>query len=155
MSYAPYLATMRMAISKAMDSNDPDTKVGAVIVSEKHSPPQFIASGCNIVLLPFSTREEKLEAAAHAEKMAIHAAREVGRTNLVDTTIVITRMPCSGCMTDIWLSGCKRVVFLNRDENRTDSKWALSFARAREIAAKFHIELIAMPKEVVYESDAA
>lgn len=97
MNYVQYLPAMRAAITKALDSNDPDSKVGAVFVKEespKHLP-RRIAGGANIILLDFDTREEKLLASAHAEKMAIAAARDAGWANLSTLTLIVTRHPCS------------------------------------------------------------
>ncbi len=147
--YLPYLSAMRAAFRESLNSNDPDTKVGAICVLEREDRFRYVGRGSNVILLDFDTNEEKLLASAHAEKMAIAAAREAGFGNLSKLTLVVTRMPCAGCMTDIWLSGCKRVVYMDRDIDRPDSKWAASFVASRKIAAKYHIDLIKMPREAL------
>ena len=149
--YLPYVPVMRSAFHASQASNDPDSKVGAVCVTDGLT---IVAKACNLVLLDdFATPAEKLLSSAHAEKMAIAAARSSGWTNLSTLTLVVTRMPCSQCMTDIWLSGCKRVVYLDRDRAR-DTKWVDSFAASLRIAAKFHIDLIKVPLEAFHAEDS-
>ena len=149
MDYLPYLPAMRAALRKSLDSNDPDRKVGASCVLESDGRYNVVASGANIILLDYTTYEEKLLVAAHAEKMAIAAAREAGWANLSKLTLVVTRCPCAGCMIDIWLSGCKRVVYLDHDQDR-DTRWALSFAASKTIAAKYHIDLVRVPSSETF-----
>ena len=153
MSYDQFLPIMRAAINKASShSNDPDSQVGALCVVEQspaHLPRRAGEGGANIILLDYETREEKLLASAHAEKMALYAAREAGLTNLSNVILVVTRHPCSQCMIDVYLSGCKKVVYLDRPED-ANSSWATSFVAARKIAAKYHIDLIRVPLDALY-----
>lgn len=152
MIYDRYIPIMRAAINYAIaNSNDPDSQVGAFCVlgqSPDHLP-RIVAKAANMILLPYETREEKLLASLHAEKAALTLAREAGLSNLKGATLVVTRHPCSHCMIDIHLSGCKSVVYLDRPEDE-NSSWKASFASAKTIAAKFHIDLIKVPLETLY-----
>ena len=148
--YKQYIPAMRAAVLRATNSNDPDHRVGAFFVLDDG---RKVGGANNVILLPFTTNAEKQLASAHAEIMAIYAAREAGWANLSKLTLVVTRQPCSQCMIAIWLSHCKRVVYLDKDES--GSKWAASFEAARAIADKFNIELIKVPAgEAQYGEDS-
>jgi len=102
---------MGMAFTVSTRSKDPNTQVGAYIVSKNNEP---LSSGYNGVPKKINdkdvdwSRPNKYNFVHHAEDNAIWHARE---KNLDGATIYVTMFPCKSCMLDIVRSGIYRVVY--------------------------------------------
>ena len=106
-----------MSVAKlvAMRSDDPDTKVGAVIVKDN----TIVATGYNgkpkgMDIIPWGKSEDPMQSkftyVVHSELNAILSAGN--RSNLIQgATIYVTRHPCNECAKAIIQSGIKEVVF--------------------------------------------
>ena len=104
---------MENARKYSINSNDPSTKVGCVIVNSKNYK---IGEGCNTILLSKFAEEKngdwintKYPYSIHAECMAILSVKNAA--DLKDATLYVTLCPCNECMKFIIQSGIKRVVY--------------------------------------------
>ena len=101
----------KMAELVASRSRD-DCQVGAVVVGEDHV---VIATGYNGLPRRVSDLEERLEKSeklrwtVHAEANAICNAARVGAT-IKDSTIYVTKFPCSMCSGLLVQAGIRRLV---------------------------------------------
>ena len=104
---------MDVASVVASRSHDAETKVGAVIVSNKSGA--IIATGYNGFVrgaddanLP-NTRPDKYEYILHAEQNAITNCSRLG-ISMEDTMLVCTLSPCKLCMRMLFNCGLTKVV---------------------------------------------
>ncbi len=115
-----------MSVAKlvAMRSDDPDTKVGAVIVKDN----TIVATGYNgkpkgMDIIPWGKSEDPMQSkftyVVHSELNAILSAGN--RSNLIQgATIYVTRHPCNECAKAIIQSGIKKIIYLSDKYNGTD-----------------------------------
>jgi tRNA(adenine34) deaminase len=97
---------MRLALEQAALAGD-DVPVGAVLVD----------SSGKVVAVGHNRKEERSDAASHAEIEAIRAAGEsLGDWRLEDLTLVVTLEPCVMCAGAIVAARIPRVVFGAWDE---------------------------------------
>lgn len=121
---------MGIALLAAMRSKDPNTQVGACIVS----PDRIIIStgynglpkGCSDDEYPWvregkSTNETKYPFVVHAE---LNAILNSGGRSLKDATIYVALFPCNECAKAIIQSGIKEVIFLSDKYNGNDDNVA-------------------------------
>lgn len=116
-----------MSVAKlvAMRSDDPNTKVGAVIVKDK----MIIATGYNgkpkgMDNIPWGKSEDPMQSkftyVVHSEQNAISSVCRIGHST-EGATIYVTRHPCNECAKAIVQSGIKEVVYDNvKHEERFD-----------------------------------
>lgn len=121
---------MGIALLAAMRSKDPNTQVGACIVS----PDRIIIStgynglpkGCSDDEYPWvregkSTNETKYPFVVHAE---LNAILNSGGRSLKDATIYVALFPCNECAKAIIQSGIKEVIYLSDKYNGNDDNVA-------------------------------
>ena len=101
---------MDLAHHAASMSRDPSTKVGAVIVNDRH----HIAIGFNDFPKGvkhdadrYTNKEKKYQLVVHAEANAIIKAGDLA----IGSTLYITHFPCCDCAGLIVNSGIKNVVY--------------------------------------------
>ena len=107
---------MGVAILSGMRSKDPNTQVGACIVSEDHKILSMgyngLPIGCSDDEFPWSREGDPLENkyfyTTHSELNAILNYRG---GSLEGSTIYVTLFPCNECAKAIIQSGIKRVVY--------------------------------------------
>lgn len=93
---------MKVALELALNSNETDVPVGAVILN---SAGQLIATGTN-------ERELYNDPSAHAEIVAIrNASKEIGDWRLDSHTLVVTLEPCAMCAGAIAQARIPHLVF--------------------------------------------
>ena len=93
---------MKVALELALNSNETDVPVGAVILN---SVGEVIATGTN-------ERELHNDPSAHAEIVAIrNASKEIGDWRLDSHTLVVTLEPCAMCAGAIAQARITHLVF--------------------------------------------
>lgn len=132
---------MGLAFMAASRSKDPNTQVGAYIVSKNNEP---ISSGYNG--LPRKIKDDSIDwdrpnkysFVHHAEDNALWHAR---KDNLEDATIYVTMHPCGNCMLDIARSGIYKVIYFN---NKFSAKMLneTEVAKSKEIALASGLDLV-------------
>lgn len=121
-------------------SQDPSTKVGAVIVDKNNRPISFGFNG-----LPQGVEDttERLENREIKYKMIIHAERNAllfANTNLEGCTLYTWPMqPCAACAAMIIQSGIKRVVSKYQDNERWAEEFRLSTIMFAESGVKLEL----------------
>lgn len=122
---------MYVAVLQAKHSPDPDTKVGACIVSKSET----VFFGINSIggMLPsselYKNKELKKLCITHAEINAIKAFYSYNEDNPFTEVDIgdmyITHPPCSECLEAIKLFGIKRIVVLRAQEQTKQGqiKW--------------------------------
>ena len=123
---------MRDAVNASLDSKDPSTKVGCVIVRPDRTTASAGFNGFprGVKDLPerYADRDTKYALTVHAEANAIVTAREP----LHGYTLYCTHSPCHECAKLIVQAGIKRVVSPPPSEELM-SRWAEPFKNARLI----------------------
>ena len=117
---------MGVAILSGMRSKDPNTQVGACIVSEDHKILSMgyngFPIGCSDDEFPWSREGDPLENkyfyTTHSELNAILNYRG---GSLEGSTIYVTLFPCNECAKAIIQSGIKRVVYDSDKYEKTPS----------------------------------
>jgi dCMP deaminase len=133
---------MLEAVISSYRSPDPNTKVGAAIITPDC---KIIANGYNgfpkgIGNHTFSWDREnndplktKYPYVVHAEKNAIHNANQ----KIHNCTLYVTMYPCNECAKDIILAGIKEVVYLtNKHENTWQVKASKEMFEVLDISVK-------------------
>jgi dCMP deaminase len=122
-------------------SDDPDTTVGAVFVSDNN---QILSMGCNhspyrMSLNPATNQNkgkyvkpEKYVWIEHAERNAIYNAVNHG-VSLKGSTCIATLVPCIDCTRAIIQAKVARVVSF---EPKGDSKWKDQFQKSKDMFAR-------------------
>jgi dCMP deaminase len=129
-----------MARMVATWSKDPNTQMGAVIVSHDR---RFITTGYNG--FPRGIRDDKrLLDRELKRKMVVHAEANAVYNcpwdpHKIDSTIYITGQPCGDCAKAIIQAGIKKVVYLRYDF--TDH-WAETMMIAQQLLLEAGVELI-------------
>lgn len=104
---------MDIALMVATRSGDPDTQVGAVLVTKDN---RIISTGYNHYPAGYPkdledwSKPTKYKYVIHAEMNAIAYAKQ----DISEATLYVTLSPCSDCAKLISSSGIKRVVFLEK-----------------------------------------
>jgi dCMP deaminase len=125
---------MGLALMVSAFSKDPNTQVGAMIISPDNTP---LGSGYNgpprlIDDHSFSwERPNKNDLIEHAEQNAI----DYSNGNLVGSTLYCTAFPCKACMVRIVKKEISRVVYLDRKyDSGSMQAGPDAFTRSMEIA---------------------
>ena len=111
-SWNKYFMEIAWAVSKR--SKDPSTKVGAVIVSNDHSPISFgyngFPKGCLEEHMTYE-RPMKYHTIIHAEMNAILFARR----DLKGAILYSTHYPCENCLKHALQAGIREIYYDNDD----------------------------------------
>lgn len=122
---------MLLAILVSMDSKDPNTKVGACIVSNDN---RIVSVGYNSIPNGFDEKHfpweregnflnTKYAYVVHAERNAI-LSHNGYKDDLYDATIYVTEFPCNECAKEIVQSGIKHIIYLSDKYHNTESSIA-------------------------------
>lgn len=141
---------MSMARLISQRSKDPNTQVGAVIVSEDDRILSIgyngFPNGCSDDDFPWEKAAEseydtKYPYVVHAELNAILNFRGDNKA-LVNSTLYVTLFPCHECAKAIIQSGIKRIVYLdNKYEDTVDFKEAIRMLRAAKVSCNSYHSL--------------
>lgn len=115
---------MSIALLSSLRSKDPNTKVGACIVSEDHKVLSLGYNGMPIGVddhkIPWERVGEPMDTkyfyVCHAELNAILNSNH----NLKNSTVYVTLFPCNECTKAIIQSGIKKIVYLSDKYHDTD-----------------------------------
>lgn len=128
---------MGQAKRAALNSKDPSTKVGAVVVLEgvhkaracfNHFPEGFDPEA--------ATREERYAAVVHAE------AHALGGLYWIGATLYSTHEPCAACWEKIEQAGVDRVVFQSTSQERRERWGCDCAARTRFLSRGGIMEIV-------------
>ena len=113
---------LKIADTVALRSKDPSTKVGTVIVDEKHRPVSFgyngLIQGADESKLTLSERPMKYYFSMHSEINAIIFARR----DLTGCTCYSVFAPCVDCLRFLLQAGIKKIVYKNAHVNSHKNK---------------------------------
>lgn len=141
-----YMRFMPIALATAMQSKDPSTKVGALVLgpgneirsSGWNGAPRGCAADEDVRY--FSGREERLFWAVHAEANAIANAARAG-TALAGGTLICTHTPCMSCAKLIVQAGIVR-VFSPKPSGEFADRWKAEFDRTRTLFEECGVQFI-------------
>ena len=109
-----------LALAASERSEDPHTKVGAVIVNRFN---EVLATGYNGLksgerLNPHLSRDEKRKHMIHAEQNALRFVKNVDKPH----TVYISLSPCLACAQAIMANNIKRVIYAKEYERDVSFK---------------------------------
>ena len=117
---------MKQVYLAAEKSKDPSTKIGAVLVRDKH----IISSGYNGFPIGvkdkkgrYTKRELKYEFVVHAEDNSVLSAARFGISTL-DTVLYTQGIPCCECAKSVIQGGIKEIV--------VHKQWSMGHSRWKE-----------------------
>jgi dCMP deaminase len=134
---------IEMAYQVATRSKDPDSKIGAVIVTPDH---QLLTTGYNG--LPRGLDDEiperlkrplKYQWIEHAERNAIYNAGRIG-TQLMGGIIYVPAAPCMDCARGLQGVGIIEVVTHKLWEDRAESLWSKDWKESITLARELFFE---------------
>lgn len=115
---------MKQVYLVAEKSKDPSTKIGAVLVRDRH----IISSGFNGFPINvkdkkerYNKRELKYEFVVHGEDNAVLAAARFGISTL-DTTLYTQGIPCCECAKSVIQGGIKEII-VHKQWSMGHSRW--------------------------------
>lgn len=122
---------MSIAVLSSMRSKDPNTKVGACIVSDKHKVLSLGYNGMPIGVddnsIPWAGKdsgkpelETKYPYVCHAELNAILNSNH----DLEGSTVYVTLFPCNECTKAIIQAGIKKIIYLSDKYHNCDDEIA-------------------------------
>lgn len=133
---------MKQAYLVAEKSKDPSTKLGALLVRDKH----IISSGFNglpigVNDLPerYNDRETKYKYIVHSESNAVLSAARFGIPTL-GTTLYTQSLPCNDCAKSIIQGGISKIV-IHKNWPTMHSNWNDGFAISGIMLAETGIEI--------------
>jgi dCMP deaminase len=134
---------MKQVYLVAEKSRDPCTKIGAVLVKDKH----IISSGFNgfpigVEDLPYryNDREIKYSFVVHSEHNAILSCARFGISSL-NSTLYTNGMPCNSCMKSIIQGGIKEIIIHKQWPEMTHSNWIESIRISKVMMNESKINL--------------
>ena len=135
---------MGLAHLSAMRSKDPNTQVGAVIVSEDHRVASIgyngFPNGCSDDMFPWERdgdfQDTKYPYVVHAELNAILNSKYDVR----GCSIYVSLFPCNECAKAIIQSGIKRIVYESDKYAQTDATLA-----SKRMLKAAGVELVQLP----------
>ena len=107
---------MEMAKIMAMRSKDPDTQVGAAIVSPDNRSVHFGYNGFPANIKDTKERWKrpiKYSYTSHAEMSCLLTSP----MNSIGATLYLTLFPCSNCAKHIIQAGIKKIIYLDKPSN--------------------------------------
>lgn len=135
---------MSMVYLVAMRSSDPDTHIGAIIVSDDH---RILATGYNGLPHDINITEERTERPEkyfwyeHGERNAIYQAARHG-ISVDGCTMYTNGVPCADCARAIIQAGVKKVIIDEEWEANSPEKWKEHAIRTRTMLKEAGVELI-------------
>lgn len=120
----------------ASKSKDPNTQVGALIISDKNQPLGWGYNGPPPAINDKEinwARPEKYDWIEHAEENAIDFS---DKRHLENATLYVNAKPCKKCMLKIVKSGIKKVIYCNFKSDKDSSLQQNSSDKTDEIARK-------------------
>ena len=119
---------MSIALLSSLRSKDPNTKVGACIVSDEHKVLSLgyngMPTGIDDHKIPWGREGERLETkypyVCHAELNAILNSNH----DLKGSTLYVTLFPCNECAKALIQAGIKKVVYLSDKYHDSDDEVA-------------------------------
>jgi len=138
---------MHSAEIMATKSNDPSTKVGAIMVTVEGNCGRgwnCFPVGVEETQERMSDREEKYPRIIHAEMNAIASAVHEDFFT-IGGTMYTTHFPCSDCCGILIQFGVKRIVTFEPDEDYL-SRWKKSIEISLSMLNEAEIELIYIPR---------
>lgn len=133
---------MEMARQVSKKSDDPNKKVGAVIVNLEMG---IVSTGFNNIPLGIKDREEILNNKDYKNQCIIHAEKEAiisvsTRAALLGCSIYVYPLPpCAQCASLIIWSGISRVIFPKVDKS---SSWHKSVSFGKKLMIGAGLELV-------------
>lgn len=104
---------LKIAETVALRSKDPSTKVGTVIVDNKHRPVSFgyngLIQGADEDKMTLTERPTKYYFSIHSEMNALIFAQR----DLHDCTVYCVYAPCVDCLRHLLQAGVSRIVYRN------------------------------------------
>jgi dCMP deaminase len=116
---------MKMVYLVAEKSKDPRTKIGAVLVKDKHiisTGYNGFPIGVNDIEERYKDRETKYKYVVHAEENSVLSASRFGISTL-GSTIFTNGIPCNSCMKGIIQGGISEIVIHRQWPDMTHSNW--------------------------------
>lgn len=137
---------MGLALLSSQRSKDPNTQVGACIVSEDNKILSMgyngFPNGCSDDEFPWEREGEEINSkymyVCHSELNAILNSK----CDLKGATIYVTLFPCNECTKAIIQSGIKKVIYLNDKYHNTPSSIA-----SRKMLKSANVEFCAYQKK--------
>jgi dCMP deaminase len=136
---------MNVAVTTALRSNDPSTRVGCVIVDEDNT---IVTTGYNAFprgsgfdfdKSVWENKESKYMYIVHAEANAIYNATRQGKS-LNNCTVYITFHPCHECAKALIQVGIKEIVYLDLEYyGLMHESWKGSFEKSEDILSRGNI----------------
>ena len=140
---------MKRVYGVAEKSKDPSTKIGAILVKEKHS----IIEGFNGFPMKvkdlterYSDRSVKYIFIAHAEANAISTAARFGIMTQ-GSTLYCNAMPCSECAKMIIQGGIEEVI-VHKQWPMNHSKWTESFKYSKQMFREAGVKIKVFDKKL-------
>ena len=135
---------MKMVYLVAEKSRDPKTKIGAVLVKDKH----IISTGYNgfpigVKDLPerYNNRETKLKYVSHAESNAILSCARFGISSM-GSILFTNGTPCQECCKDVIQGGIKEIVIHGQWPEMTHSNlWVESVKISKTMLEECNINV--------------
>ncbi len=131
-------------------SRDPRTKIGAVLVKDKH----IISSGFNgfpmgidDLIERYDDRETKYKYVVHAEQNSILVAARFG-ISIMDTTLYTNGIPCHSCMKSVIQGGIKDIVIHKQWPEMVHSEWIESIKISKIMMREAGINLKIFDKKL-------
>ena len=119
---------MGIALLTAMRSKDPNSQVGACIVSPENKILSLgyngMPMGCSDDEMPWEPLQTKYMYVCHAE---LNAILNSAHNNLKGARVYVTLFPCNECTKAIIQSGISEVVYYSDKYHDTDSSVAARF----------------------------
>ena len=134
---------MKQVYLVAEKSRDPRTKIGAVLVKDKH----IISSGFNgfpigveDLLYRYNDREIKYSFVVHSEHNAVLSCARFGISSL-NSVLYTNGMPCNSCMKSIIQGGIKEIIIHKQWPEMTHSNWIESIRISKIMMEESKINL--------------
>ena len=134
---------MSMVYLNATQSEDPDTKIGCVIVGPDK---EIRSTGYNGLPRGVKITPEKLQRPEkyywfhHAEENALNNAARAG-TSTNNCFLYVNAMPCENCARAIIQSGIKYVIVHDKFVRLTLKRWKTSIERVKEMFKEANVKL--------------
>lgn len=139
---------MKVAYDCALESPDPSSQTGAVIVN---TDGEVLVTGYNHFYtgIPpeLEDRDEKLKRITHSERDAIFNAARKG-IKLEGTVMIAPWMLCEGCARAVIGSGFSAIVFHMQRNKLTDKRWSQAVATSLGWVYKAGIKIFEFDGEV-------
>jgi len=134
---------MKMVYLVAEKSKDPRTKIGAVLVKDKHiisTGYNGFPIGVNDVKERYTNRETKYKYVVHAEENSILSAARFGIVSF-GSTLYTNGIPCNSCMKAVIQGGISEIVIHYQWPEMIHSDWVESINISKIMMKESNIKL--------------